>query len=276
VGRAEPAAAAAALAGARDASPLLRLAAASLADSLSLRERVAVAGPLLSDPLRAVRIEAAHALAVVPEAELTAAQRTAFARAADEYATTQRLNADRPEARTNLGGFYARLGRFDDAQAEFQAAIALDRRFVPAYVNAADAYRAQAREDDVLRMLRAGLAVAPEDAALHHALGLAHARLKQSAPSLRELERAGQLAPDNARYAYVYGVALHSFGRTPEAIRTLERAAARWPGDREILFALATMQRDAGERAGARRTAEALARAFPDDREARALLEQLK
>jgi predicted CXXCH cytochrome family protein len=274
-GRAEPVAATAALAGARDADPLLRLAAASLADSFPLRERIAVAGPLLNDPLRAVRIEAARAIAAVPESELTAAQRAAFARAADEYATTQRYNADRPEARTNLGGFYARLGRFDEAQAEFRAAIALDPRFVPAYVNAADAYREQAREEDVLRTLRAGLAVAPQDATLHHSLGLAHARLKETGPALQALARAAQLAPDNARYAYVYGVALHSFGRTPDALRTLERAAARWPGDRGILVALATMQRDAGQREAARKTAEALVRAFPDDREAHAFLEQL-
>jgi tetratricopeptide (TPR) repeat protein len=275
-GRAEPAAAAAALAGARDANPLVRLAAASLADSFPLQERVAVAGPLLNDPLRAVRIEAARAVVVVPESQLTAAQRTALARAVDEYVTTQRYNADRPEARTNLGSFYARLGRFDEAQAEFQAAIALDRRFVPAYVNAADAYREQAREDDAVRMLRAGLAVAPGDAALHHALGLAHARLKQTGPALQELARAAQLAPDNARYAYVYGVALHSFGRAPEAIRTLERAAGRWPGNREILVALASLQRDAGQREAARKTVEALVQAFPDDREVRALLEQFK
>jgi predicted CXXCH cytochrome family protein len=274
--RPEPAAAEAALAGARDVNPLVRLAAVGLADALPANERVAVAGPLLADPLRAVRIEAAQALAGVPETQLTAEQRAAWQRAADEYVATQRYNADRPEARANLGTFYARLGRFDAAQSEFRDAIALDRRFVPAYVNAADAYREQGREDGALRVLKEGLTVAPASAPLHHALGLAYARQKQSGPALRALERAVQLAPASARYTYVYAVALHSSGRAPEAIRTLERAAERWPADREILFALATIARDAGRRDAARRAAETLAAAYPDDREARALAEQLR
>jgi predicted CXXCH cytochrome family protein len=274
--RPEPTAAQAALAGARDADPLVRLAAAELAGALPPGERVAAVAPLLTDRLRAVRVEAARALAGVPESQLTAERRAAWARAADEYVTVQRYNADRPEARTNLGTFQARRTRFDEAQAEFRAAIALDRRFVPAYVNAADAYREQGREDDAVRMLREGLAVAPESATLHHALGLAHARLKQSGPALQELGRATELEPDNARYAYVHAVALNSFGRAPEAIRTLERAVARWPTDRDVLYALATMQRDAGRRDAARKAAEALVAAHPDDREGRALVEGLK
>ncbi len=273
-----PAAAAgdAAIAGARDANPLVRLAAARLANALPRRERVAVAGLLVADPFRAIRIEAARALAGVPESQLNAEQRAAWQRAADEYVATQRYNADRPEARSDLGSFYAGLGRFEAAQSEFRAAIALDKRFVPAYVNAADVYREQQRETEVLRVLREGLAVAPASAPLHHALGLAYARQKQSGPALAALERAAQLAPASARYTYVYAVALHSSGRAADAIRTLERAAERWPSDRDILFALATMQRDASRREAARRAAEALVAAHPEDREARALAEQLR
>jgi tetratricopeptide (TPR) repeat protein len=273
--RADPAAADVALAAARDADPLVRLAAAGLADALPPDERVAVAGPLLADPLRAIRIQAAAALAGA-ESRLTEAQRTAWRRADDEYVATQRYNADRPEARTNLGSHYARLGRFEAAQSEFRAAIALDKRFVPAYVNAADAYREQGREDEALRVLKQGLAVAPASAPLHHASGLAYARLKEGTPALRALERAARLAPENPRYAYVYAVALSSFGRANDAIRVLERAAERWPADREILVALATLQRDAGRKDAARKTAEALVTAHPDDRDARALAEQLK
>jgi tetratricopeptide (TPR) repeat protein len=66
-------------------------------------------------------------------------------RPAAELEFQQQYSADRPEARTNLGGFYARIGRVDDAQSEFRAALKLDRRYVPAYVNAADVYRSDSR-----------------------------------------------------------------------------------------------------------------------------------
>ena len=267
---------ASARAGARSTSPLMRLAAARLSDTLPPPERIAVAAPLLADPLRAVRLEAVNALADVPLAQLSAEQQMAWRRATDDYVAAQRYNADRPESRTNLGTFQARQGRFEEAQTEFAVARRLDPQYVPAYVNAADAYRQQGHEADAMRTLNEGIAVQPANATLHHALGLAYTRAQQRAAALAEFARAVQLAPDNPRYTYVYAVALNSMGRSVEATGTLQRAAQRWPADRNILFALAAMERDAGHKEQARKAANALVAADPDDREARALVEQLR
>jgi tetratricopeptide (TPR) repeat protein len=275
-GRTEPAVLAAAAAGARAPSPLVRLAAASVAGSLPPRSRVELAGPLLADPLRAIRVEAAGALAGISLDALGPGGRAAWSRAADEYVVAQRYAADRPESRTNLGTFYARLGRLDEAQAEFVAATRLDPAYIPAYVNAADACRALGRDADAMRWLEEGLAAAPGSAALHHALGLAQIREHEQAAALGSLERAARLEPGNARYAYVYAVALSSAGRASEAIRTLERAAARWPADRDVLLALAALRRDAGRREAARAAVRALLAAHPDDPEGRALADQLE
>jgi Flp pilus assembly protein TadD/formate-dependent nitrite reductase cytochrome c552 subunit len=258
----------------RDAHPLVRLAAVRLADALPPDE-VARLAPLLGDPLRAVRIEAAHALAG-REGTLSPLVRDAWQRAADEYVASLQYTADRPESRAALGSFHARRGRFDAAQAAFAQALVLDPQFVPAYLNAADALRAAGREGESKVMLRTGLARAPADASLHHALGLALVRSGQRAEALRELERAVRLAPAEPRYTFVLAVALHSTGRPTEAIKLLERAAARWPGDRDILIALATMQRDAGQSEAARHTAVKAMQAFPNDRDVAALAQQLR
>src|SRR5262249_57036587 len=69
-----------------------------------------LASPLLSDSNRGVRIRAAALLAAVPSASQPAADRERFERAAAEFVAAQRLNADRPEARSALGNFYARRG----------------------------------------------------------------------------------------------------------------------------------------------------------------------
>ena len=260
---------------ARDAQPLVRLAAVRLAETLPPQEQIRILGPLLADPLRAIRIEAARASAGLQDS-LAPAQRAAWQKAADEYVATLDYTADRPEARTGLGTFKARLGQFDAAQAAFAQAIALDPRHLPAYLNAADALRAQGRDVDARRMLERGLAQAPGSAALHHALGLTLVRLGQSKEALRELERASQLAPDEPRYTYVYAVALHSTGRPADALRVLERATARWPANRDLLLALATMQRDAGKTDAARATVKQLAAAYPNDREIAALAQQLR
>jgi tetratricopeptide (TPR) repeat protein len=260
---------------ARDAQPLVRLSSVPLAETSPPRDLLRILAPLLADPLRAVRIEAARALAGLQDG-LSPQQRAAWQKAADEYVATLRYTADRPEARVALGSFEARLGRHEQAQAAFAQALLLDPDFVPAYLNAADDWRTQGNELQARATLERGLTRAPKNPALHHALGLTLVRQGERKRALHEFERAAQLAPDVPRYTYVYAVALNSTGRPADAIKVLDRAAARWPGNRDVLMALATMQRDAGQRDAARRTVKRLAEAYPDDREIAALAEQLR
>jgi predicted CXXCH cytochrome family protein len=197
-------------AGVRDASALVRHAAIGVFEGVPPQQRLQV-GPLLTDPVRSVRMRAARALAPVPDQALSPADAAAFAKAAEEYVAAERFNSDRPENRTNLGGFYAERGRFMEAEAEFGAALALDPRFVPAWVNLADLMRQRQREADAETTLRKGLDESPSDAMLHHALGLSLVRQGRNEEALRELKRATELAPDNSRFAYVYGVAKTEF-----------------------------------------------------------------
>ena len=238
-------------AGLRDPSPLLRLGALeSLAAAPpELRQRYAT--PLLSDPLRVIRIEAANALADVPLPAGNGEVQAAFDRAAAEYVAAQRYDADRAEARTNLGSFEARRGDTARAVADLQSAIALDPLQVPAYTNLADLYRAQGREADVLRVLREGLRHVPKSGALHHSLGLALVREKKNGEALAEFAKAASLDPGNARFAYVYGVALYSAGRGDQALAMLVAASAKHPADTDILAALASFYGERGDSAKA-------------------------
>ena len=193
-------------AGLKDASPLVRHAAVGVYDFAPPEQRLAVA-PLLDDPIRAVRMRCARALAPLPAQALGPANAAAYAKAADEYVASERFNADRPENRTNLGGFFAERGRYMEAEAQFRSAIELDPLFVPAWVNFSDLMRMRQREPDAEALLREGLAKSPSDATLHHALGLSLVRQGKRDEALRELKRATELAPDNSRFSYVYGVA---------------------------------------------------------------------
>jgi predicted CXXCH cytochrome family protein len=238
-------------AGLRDSSPLIRLGALRSLANAPPDARARLAVQLLTDPLKAIRIEAASVLAAVPAEQLSTAQSTAFARASAEYVASQRYNADRAEARVNLGTFYANRGDAAKAQQEIKAAIALDPGFVPAYVNLADLYRVQGRDAAGEGVLRDGLKHAPKSAMLHHALGLVLVRLKRTDTALAELERATVLEPGNARFSYVYAVALHSTGKSDAAIKRLEKTSAVHPNDREILEALVSFHQARGERRAA-------------------------
>ena len=245
-------------AGARDPSPLVRLAALQSLAGAPPDERVRLAAQLLADPLKAVRIEAASLLAPVPAEQLSAEQRASWERASAEYVASQRYNADRADARINLGTFYANRGEAAKAEEEIKAAIGLNPHFIPAYVNLADQYRARGRDTEGERILRDGLKLAPKSATLHHALGLALVRLKRADAALVELEQATILEPANARFSYVYAVALNSMGRPDAAISRLEKTLAAHPNDRDVLQALAAFHSERGRSAEAEKYAERL------------------
>jgi len=95
-------------------------------------------------------------------------------------------------------------------------------------------------------VLRDGLAAVPDDASLHHALGLLEVRKKEMAKAVESLARAAQLAPDNARYAYVHALAVQGTGDAAQAITLLDAALTRHPNDRDILAALVLYHQQSG------------------------------
>jgi predicted CXXCH cytochrome family protein len=262
--------------GLADPDPMVRVAALDMLDGLPGDRIWSLVSPLLSDPGRGVRIRAVSILAAVPVANQPAADRGAFDRAVAEFVAAQRLNADRPEARSTLGNFYARRGLTADAKSEYEAALRLSPQYVPAAINLADLYRQLGRDGDGEIVLRTALASSRQDAGLHHALGLALTRQKRRDDALDEFRTASDIEPDRSRYAYVYAVALHSAGRIDESIEVLKKNLARHPDDRETMSALVTFSRDAGNIGAALEYAEQLSRLAPNDRELTRLTNELR
>jgi len=259
-----------------DPDPMVRIGALDMLENVPATQIWPVASPLLSDPSRGVRIRAVSLLAAVPTASQPAADRERFERAATEFVAAQRLNADRPEARSALGNFYARRGLVAEAEGEYKAALRLSPQFAPAAINLADLYRQRARDSEGETVLRAAIATSSQDAGLHHALGLTLTRLKRSDDALGELHRAAELEPERARYAFVYAVGLHSAGRTADATAVLKESLARHPADHDTLMALITFNRDARDVGSALDYAERLARIEPTNRDLADLIQDLR
>lgn len=261
--------------GVTDDSALVRRAAARALSNSDPGVSANTLAPLLSDPIRAVRIEAAEVLAGLPADNFPADVAAAFSRATDEYISAQQLNADRPEAHLNLGVLYARENHFDKAEAELRAALSLDPSSAPAAVNLADLYRAQNRDEEGERILKDAISRSPNDASLEHALGLLLVRQKRGAQGLDLLAAAAHSEPGNARYVYVYAVALNGAGQTHAAIETLERSIKVHPYDRESLAALVSFFEQAGDPAKALTYAQRLDELEPGNPEVRRMLKEL-
>jgi Flp pilus assembly protein TadD len=258
-----------------DGDALVRREAVRSLEPLSPQDRVRLAVPLLADPVRSVRIEAARLLAGTPPDLLQKEKKTALDRAIAELIASEITSAERPENHMNLALLYVQMKRASDAETELQTALRLDPDFVPAMVNLADFYRTQDRDDEGQRWLEKAITVAPNAAEPIHALGLLKIRQKQYQEALTLLAKAATLQPDNVRYSYVYAVALQSSGQLDQAITVLQQAHGRRPADRQVLIGLIAFERDQGNLPVAITYAQQLTQLVPDDPDAKMLLAEL-
>jgi thioredoxin-like negative regulator of GroEL len=257
-----------------DADPLVRLGSLRALQGWPEDWLAQLVPPLLTDPVRAVRIEAAGALAGARE-RLSGQARLALDAAAREYAAAQRAVESRPEAHANLGNFAAASGQLQEALEHYGQALAMEPGFTAARLNMADVLRRLGHEDRSEALIREGLQRDPDDAALRHALGLLLVRTGRADAGLAELTAAVDLAPRSSRYVYVLGVALNSTEQPGAAIELLRDAHARFPGDFDIGWALATILRDQQRIDEALEVVAGLAGTFPNNADVAALRSQL-
>ncbi len=263
-------------AGVSDDSSLVRRASAHALSNSGPAAGANILAPLLSDPVRVVRIEAAEVLAGASADNLPAEVAAALNRATDEYIASQQLNADRPEAHMNLGLLYVRQNHLEQAEEELKTALSLDPSFAPGAVNLADLYRAENRDGEGERVLTDALSRSPNDPSLEHALGLLMVRRKRSAQALDLLGAAARGDPDNARYAYVYAIALNDAGKTSAAIETLESSLKAHPYDADSLTAIANFLEQSGDPANALTYAKRLDDLEPGNPQVQRMLKKLQ
>jgi len=259
-----------------DPDPLVRLAVIRSLPGSAVRNNVEAAFPLLRDPVRAVRVETARALADFDWQMTAPEQRNAFNSAYQELIAAEMVDADRPETHLNLGLIRMRRKQFSDAETEYRTAIRLDPEFVPAMVNLADLDRERGMEKEGDELLRTALAIEPNNADVKHSLGLLLVREHNYTEALSLLREASELASDNVRYAYVYAVALNDTGSPGEAISVLKRTHEHHPTDRDVLVALIAYERDGGEISAALTYAQELAMLEPSNPQIRILINDLR
>ena len=256
--------------------PLIRLGALAGAETLPPQALLSFLLPLLADPVKAVRVEAARLLANVPRTALSREQASAIEAGVREYERSLLVNADHPSALANLGNLYRARGQLEASRVAYEAAIATDSTYLPAYLNLAELHRAGGREDLEDQVLNNGMRLFPDAPELLHARGLLLVRRGDQSGAMEWFQRSAESQPENPRFAYVYGVALGWANQTEGAISVFEEALAVHPYDREILTALATYNRDRGDLEAAIAFAERLVEVAPEDPSAQQLLAHLR
>jgi tetratricopeptide (TPR) repeat protein len=257
-----------------DPEPLLRVTAVQGLPDGDPARLARLLAPLLQDPVRAVRAEAAGRLAGTPLQGLSEAQQKAHARALAEYVDGQRYMSDMPSGPYNLGNLYAAQGKVDEAERQYRRALEIDDQLFLAKANLAMLLASGGRLDEAEKLLREARAEQPGNAALAFNLGLLLAETGKPAEAETALRSALAADPRMAQAAFNLAVLIGE-ARPAEAIPPARQAATLRPDAPRYAWTLAFYQQRAGDLPGATATLEALLRAHPDYADAYGLLAEI-
>ena len=200
--------------------------------------------PLLSDPVRSVRVAAVQPVAAIPRTLLRSSERAAFDAAFKELEQGLAVNNDRAAPYVALGNIYQLLD--DDAAAAqaFRKAIFVEPYYTGARANLAELLERQA-EQLVQRM---GTVSVAEARIREQEIGtLRREIVKLRKEELRNFARDAGYAPGIAEIQYRYGLGLYRDGQMVKAEEYLRRTVELEPRSMLYLAAIARFLQHIGK-----------------------------
>jgi tetratricopeptide (TPR) repeat protein len=222
-----------------DPEALIRHTAVRFFNPVEPQQRIEFFAPLLYDPVKAVRIEAAVNLTTVPGEQLKPEQGKVFLAALQEYRTSMEYSADLPFARFNLGNMYTNIGQSEMAIENYKMAIQLDNDYYPAKINLAMLYHQLGKTTQTEALFRDVLSTHPHLHEVAYSLGLLLAEKKQYLEAVKFLEQAARGLPNHARIHYNLGMLLQYLNRPSEAENALLKTLQIEPDNLDYLYAAA-------------------------------------
>jgi tetratricopeptide (TPR) repeat protein len=273
-----------------------------------LQERIV---PLLSDPVCAVRLEAARLLSRCPKSSFSQEQRKRFEKALAEYIESQKAVGDQAAAHLNLAVVYQNQREpelaalqsetqlalrsnpsrreairehyhreqeriLEPAFKEYRLALEIDPLFIPARINLAMLLHQVGKSEEAEKQFRKILQIDPRLGDAHYSMGLLFAEMGRLEEAVESLRRAGELIEANPRVHYNLGLALQKLGDFEEAEKELMIALREQPKSLEFLHALAILSSQQGEWEKAIARAKLLIQSDPNNPRWKQFLQSLR
>jgi predicted CXXCH cytochrome family protein len=195
--------------------------------------------PLLNDPVKAVRMEAAVKLLMLPKEQIPENKKDLLQTVLAEYKATMEYTGDFAASRHNLGNFHNNTGKAIEAIKHYKEAIKIDDEFYPAKVNLAMVYNEQGENEKAEALLKDVIKSNPEIKDLYYSLGLLLAEMRKYEEAYIYLKKAGEVMPDNDRVFYNLGQIQLYLGQITEAENSFLRTTDIDPQNIDYLYVLA-------------------------------------
>ena len=253
----------------RDTNALVRAMSARVLDVVTAqgnRNVPAALDRLLSDPVRAVRIDAAWSLRRALDTNSLAGK---------DLLHFLAVNSDQPAGLLQQGILLMDRGNNAAALSILQRAVSWDHYSAPLRNALAISLSMEGRPEEALAELETACKLAPRDAEYRFKLALALNELNRLNEAAAALEETVKLDPAFSRAWYNLGLACSQQGKMDRALEALSKAEALEPTSPQIPFARATVLVRVGRNIEARAAAKKALELYPGYTEAAALLQSL-
>jgi predicted CXXCH cytochrome family protein len=220
--------------------------------------------PLLSDPIRSVRIAAALELVNIPRSSLTAEQNDALGAALAELRASMQANADFPEGQMAIGGLAMTTRNWTAAEEAFAEAVFLDPQLVQAWLARASIAQALGNLREATSILLDARKSNPHEANINLQLAqllLRQGRQSEAIPVLRNIVSAN---PSDQDVRITLALALLQTGDLNSARAEIDLLRTVSPHRAEILLLQGMLQVSSGDFAAAKETVGEIKSRYPN------------
>jgi len=221
-----------------DSIALVRLAATRNYFDPDIKSFVEKLSPSLSDSLLAIRIIAAQQFMTIQNPTIDSMYLSAFKKAENEYINFQRRTAYFASSRYNLGVYYTRQNKANQAIKEFKTALKIDNQYFPAMVSLALLYSKAGDNVKAEKWLEITLKKDPENRDALRYMGLLKAEQNKLNEAAYYLEKAVDIDPGNARLFYNLGLIYQQTGNFGKAEKAFLSALQLYPNNYDYLYGL--------------------------------------
>ena len=188
--------------------------------------------PLLTDPVRSIRVSAAWALREDLNLDSPAGS---------DLQHMLHWSADQPSGQMQLAQFEFALRNIPAATQHMETAIRWDPNSPPFHHDLALMYSSTGQTQLAIAKMRDAIKLAPNHAQYHYELGLALSETGDMPAVIQSLQEATRLDPGLSRAWYNLGLAKKGQGDIPGALEALQRGELANPRDPGIPYARATI-----------------------------------
>ena len=248
-----------------DIEPIVRLEAIDAFTANDAQDFINSLFPLLNDPVKVVRIQAANKISNFGKEELTETQVKVLEQVLKEYLETLKYSADFPAGRFNLGNYYSNERDFHSAELNYKKAIEFDSLFYPAKSNLAMLYYNNGKLKEAESLFLDLINNHSEYTDGNYFLGLLYAEQNRFKDAAERLEIAATKTENNTRIYYNLGLIYQQLNDISKAESSLLKGYTNSPNDFDIIYALVDFNLKRGNNNQALKYANEINQKFPSN-----------